>query len=80
MDIKIENEIRLLKKLGLDETTATMIALASNGKDDVAQQIVDTELQNNKIMMDETLTNMVPFEDTVQNEPSKFICHSNING
>ena len=81
MDIKVENEIRLLKKLGLDETTATMIALANNGKEDIAQQIIDTELQNNKIMMEETFKHLVPFEDQLRNEaPSEFICHSNING
>ena len=74
MDIKIENDIRLLKKLGLDDNTATMIALANNGKEDIAKQIIDTESQNNKIMMEETYKQLVPLETTIVDEPSKFIC------
>ena len=74
MDIKIENDIRLLKKLGLDENTATMIALANNGKEDIAQQIIDTESQNNKIMMEETFKQLVPLETTLTEESGQFIC------
>ncbi len=74
MDIKIENDIRLLKKLGLDENTATMIALANNGKEDIAKQIIDTESQNNKIMMEETFKQLVPLETTLTDEPGEFIC------
>ena len=74
MDIKIENDIRLLKKLGLDENTATMIALANNGKEDIAKQIIETEAQNNKIMMEETFKQLVPLETTVVDKPGEFIC------
>ena len=74
MDIKIENDIRLLKKLGLDENTATMIALANNGKEDIAKQIIETEAQNNKIMMEETFKQLVPLETTIVDKPGEFIC------
>ena len=74
MDIKIENDIRLLKKLGLDDNTATMIALANNGKEDIAKQIIETEAQNNKIMMEETFKQLVPLETTIVDEAGKFIC------
>ena len=75
MDIKIENDIRLLKKLGLDDTNATIIACNQNGKPEMAEQAVEMERLNSKILQEETLKYLVPFETTLTKEESKIIFH-----
>ena len=60
MDIRLENEIRVLKKLGLSDSMATIVASAKNGLPEVAQGIIALEKTNNQILMEETLSHMVP--------------------
>ena len=62
MDIRLENEIRVLKKLGLSDSMATIVASAKNGLPEVAQGIIALEKTNNQILMEETLSHMVPME------------------
>ena len=62
MDIRIENEIRMLRKLGLNESMATIVASANNNLHDLAQSVIEHEKNNNKILMEETLLNLVPLE------------------
>ena len=62
MDIRIENEIRVLKKLGLNDSMATIVASANNNLPDVAQSVIALEKNNNRILMEETLLNLVPLE------------------
>ncbi len=62
MDIRLENEIRVLKKLGLNDSMATIVASAKNGLPEVAQSIIALEKTNNQILMEETLSHMVPME------------------
>lgn len=62
MDIRIENEIRVLKKLGLNDSMATIVASANNNLPDVAQNVITFEKNNNRILMEETLMNLVPLE------------------
>ena len=62
MDIRIENEIRMLRKLGLNESMATIVASANNNLPDVAQSVIALEKNNNRILMEETLLNLVPLE------------------
>lgn len=75
MDIKTENEIRLLKKLGLDDNAAAIVALTNNGKPELAVELIEIEKINAKILQDETYKNLVPFEHTLTVENSKFIFH-----
>ncbi len=62
MDIRIENEIRMLRKLGLNDSMATIVASANNNLPDVAQSVIALEKNNNKILMEETMLNLVPME------------------
>ena len=62
MDIRIENEIRMLRKLGLNESMATIVASANNNLHEVAQTVIAQEKNNNKILMEETMLNLVPME------------------
>ena len=62
MDIRIENEIRMLRKLGLNDSMATIVASANNNLPDVAQSVIALEKNNNNILMEETMLNLVPME------------------
>ena len=62
MDIRIENEIRMLKKLGLNDSMATMVAAEKYGLPDIAQSVIASERHNNQVLMEETLMNLVPME------------------
>ncbi len=62
MDIRLENEIRMLKKLGLNDSMATIVASAKCGLPEVAQNVIALEKNNHQILMEETLSHMVPME------------------
>jgi hypothetical protein len=62
MDIRLENEIRVLKKLGLTDSMATIVASAKCGLPDVAGSVIALEKTNHQILMEETLSHMVPME------------------
>ena len=72
MDIRIENEIRMLRKLGLNESMATIVASANNNLHHVAQCVIAQEKSNNKILMEETMLNLVPME-TVPWSPEEVV-------
>lgn len=73
MDIRVENEINMLKKLGLSDQHATMIAAAKHEYPDVANSIIAVEKRNNQIIMEETLQHMVPFAMQVESKEGEFI-------
>ena len=72
MDIRLENEIRVLKKLGLNDSMATIVASANNGLPEVAQSVIEFEKKNNRILMEETLLNLVPLE-TIPRLPEEVV-------
>ena len=73
MDIRIENEIRMLRKLGLNESMATIVASANNNLPHVAQNVIEQEKNNNQILMEETLMNLVPMETIPEEVVGTFI-------
>lgn len=73
MDIRIENEIRMLRKLGLNESMATIVASANNNLPEVAQHVIAQEKNNNQILMEETILNLVPIETIPEEVVGTFI-------
>jgi hypothetical protein len=70
MDIRIENEINNLIKMGFDETVAGIITSNKYKKQDEAEALITLEQNNQKILQEETLKYLVPMSIVKQLTPT----------
>ena len=63
----------MLRKLGLNESMATIVASANNNLPEVAQHVIAQEKNNNQILIEETMLNLVPMETIPEEVVGTFI-------